>query len=797
MNFKSLLFVVLISTFLNTLYSQNQSNAIFKSFLEYTKLPREVVYVHLNKTIFFKGEEIAFQAYIFEKGTNLLSKETANLYCILTDSTNTVVNKKLLRVKDGIANGSFQIDDDFKMGNYQFTAITNWMRNFSEKNHYEQQIVVIDPENPFPQKKQQKLSVDAQFLPEGGHAIASVENVYGAIIKSQNGLGIQDIEGSIINSENKEVTKFSTDQFGIGRFLLTPINGIQYFATFKIQDSLYKIPVIDIKRYGVNMKLTDRGPQVNIAFNRTGNGEALHHLTIHNGGNLKTIDLNLPKNQKTTKVLNKKNLYPGINIVTLFDNSGRPLLERLFFNFQDVNMQSLSVQPKTLKSGDSILVTIPIPNLDKNEKNSFSISVLPATTQARTSSHSIASYPYLSPYLRGTVQNAQYYFKNSNKKKRLQFDNLLLTQGWSSYNWDNILTKPPEYRFDFEKGISINVAKSIDNDKEIQVLLSPLENGSSQLFLLNKESKNFKKDLLFPFEDEKLRFSVITKNKRLKKTPLAVLFKPRNIPNFNSYYKSKDFYYEHLAWNSYSGDFSGIEKKIEELNEVVLVADKRKERINNLKKTSSNDIYAFAKDDYRRNLTLTPFLNRIGFRATEFDNDSPAGLGGRFRVTSLRGGIPVIYINNTLVNDPTAVFVNFSLRTIDYIEVDRSSKSVGLIRGGSDKSGGSGTQNGGIIKIFTDPKLGISETTEDAFNEVEIPLAFSRPKRYYNPKYINYDDLSYQLYGAIDWHSNLKADSSANLVFTIPDLGQKEIKFFVEGVMNGNQLVSETFLIKQ
>ena len=779
MKYRVLLLVSVIVVFSQTVFSQEQPDAIINSFLDYTELPREVVSVHLNKTIFFKGEEIAFQAYVFEKGTNLLSKETTNLYCILTDSTNSVIEQKLVRVKDGVANGSFKINEDLKKGNYQFTAITNWMRNFSEKNQYEQQIIIIDPANSFPQKEQQKLSVDAQFLPEGGHAIAGIENVYGAIIKNQNGLGIKNIEGSIINSSNIEVSKFSTDQFGIGRFLLSPIIDQKYYATFKVQDSLYKIPITDIERYGVNMQLTDMESQVGIVFNSIGNSEELYHLSIHNGKNLKTIDLNLPKNQKKIKVFKKEDLNPGVNIFTLFDNAGKPLLERLFFNFQDVNMQSLNVQPKTLKSGDSILVTIPIPNLDKNEKNSFSISVLPATTQARTSSHSIASYLYLSPYLRGTVQNAQYYFKNNDRKKRFQFDNLMLTQGWSSYNWNTVFTKTPEYLFDFEKGISIIATKN--DDKDTQVLLSPLENSTLNSFSLDKGSKNFQKDQLFPFEDEKLRFSEITKNNRFEKTPLYVVFKPTNIPDFSSYNNLKDIYKQQLVSNVYSGDFSGIEKEAEKLDEVVLLADKRKERINNLKRKSYGLIYAFSKNDYRRSLNLPNFLSQIGFRSSNFN--------GVFSISSLRGGEPVIFLNNTLINDPSSFFVDFSLRTVDYIEVDRSISAAG--------NRSRGASSAGVISIFTDPRLGISETTNDVFNEVEIPLAFSRPKRYYNPKYINYDDLSYQLYGAIDWHSNLKTDSSDNLVFTIPDLGQKEIKFFVEGVMNGNQLVSETFLTKQ
>ena len=48
-------------------------------------------------------------------------------------------------------------------------------------------------------------------------------------------------------------------------------------------------------------------------------------------------------------------------------------------------------------------------------------------------------------------------FKNINRKKLNELDLLLLTQGWSKYDWNNIFKKPPINNFEFENGIDVTV----------------------------------------------------------------------------------------------------------------------------------------------------------------------------------------------------------------------------------------------------------------------------------------------------------------------------------------------------
>ena len=132
---KTYILTVFISIIFHSIFSQNSTNDYLeKSFVEYTQLPREIVYTHLNKSVYIKGETLAFSAYVFDKTEKRLSKLTTNLYCSISDEEGKTIKSELVLVNEGVANGSFSVDSLFSSGNYVFKAYTNWMKNFDEQN---------------------------------------------------------------------------------------------------------------------------------------------------------------------------------------------------------------------------------------------------------------------------------------------------------------------------------------------------------------------------------------------------------------------------------------------------------------------------------------------------------------------------------------------------------------------------------------------------------------------------------------------------------------------------------------
>ncbi|NND10733.1 MAG: hypothetical protein HKN96_05955, partial [Flavobacteriaceae bacterium] len=430
--------VLLILPFI--VVSQEIGSTINEKFSNYAKSPREVVYAHLNKSTYIKGESMGFSAYIIDKTLKQLSTVTSNLYCVIYDSENKVVKKKLLKVTNGIAPGEFSIDSLFNTGSYSLKVYTNYMRNFKEQNYYHQSFKVIDVEiDQKVYKESVKIKMDAQFLPEGGHLLADVQNTIGVIVKDSLGFGAPFVNGELLNANNEIISTFKTNQLGIGKFAFTPEKSKAYRTILKINNKEQQFDLPIAEQRGVAMTLNDLGSKVALTF-RT-NKESLesisgsvYRMIIHDGSKLKTISLSFNEAQEIVKYISYDDLSTGINIFTLFNEEEKPILERMFFKYDNLKTLS-SGSVTTTQESDSLTVKVPINGIEGKDFNNFSISVLPSGTISYEHHQNIISSTFLQPYLNSPVENASYYFQNINRKKKYELDLLLLTQGWSSYDW--------------------------------------------------------------------------------------------------------------------------------------------------------------------------------------------------------------------------------------------------------------------------------------------------------------------------------------------------------------------------
>jgi hypothetical protein len=55
------------------------------------------------------------------------------------------LKQQLIKVENGIATNTFEIDSSFTSGYYSIKAYTNWMLNFKEQNHFVESLRIIDP----------------------------------------------------------------------------------------------------------------------------------------------------------------------------------------------------------------------------------------------------------------------------------------------------------------------------------------------------------------------------------------------------------------------------------------------------------------------------------------------------------------------------------------------------------------------------------------------------------------------------------------------------------------------------
>ncbi|MBT8221599.1 MAG: hypothetical protein KJN96_00380 [Eudoraea sp.] len=770
-------FVLLLQT---AVFGQNQNyEKIAEAFEVYSELPREIVFVHLNKSTYIKGEQIGFKAYVFDKDNKKPSIETKNLYCTLVDDNGEIVKKQLIMVNQGVGSGIMELDSLITANTYRFRAYTNWMRNFSEPNYFEQEIRVLDPEKGEPNPPTNTPdTVDAQFLPEGGHAVAGLEAVYGAIIKDQNGLGIPFLQATVVNEQDKFVTNFKVNAMGIGRFAIQTSPGTRYFVKFSHKEKAYRLPLETMEAEGIVIKLQDLRNKLGLIFNAKFKDnrhlDVPYLLTFHDGNSLKSLELSFNGNNESIVILPKEDLYKGMNTFTLFNPEGKPILERLYFNRGGVTIHS-DLEHLLSRDADSLLVTLDLPDVSAEKWNSLSVSVLPGNTISYGSQENLPSYHLLKPYVKGLVENAAYYFRGNSPKKAFELDNLLITQGWSSYDWNAIFTKPPKYLFDFEKGLSFKV--TLNTKEESQFYIFPTQYYPLQLLELDAEKFEFSSDLFFPLENETLRISEMGKDGKLSPPKIFVQFKPSAVPELKSntvaVFPNKPAGQD-SDLNSSMISFQNLEK-MQQLDEVLLIQDRTNTRLERLRNSSQGKVDLFTESDPRRSQFLGNYLNSRGYVVNES--------AGIFSIVarnpnSPNNARPNIYLDGVLLVD-FSILYRYQMDIVDYIEINPSGVGGGLMGGG------------GIIKIVTNPFLRQERELGEFYKNYDIPLSFSAKKRFYNPAYSSYSNAFFFKYGTIDWQSDISLTKEGEITFKIKDYGVSDIKLYLEGVVNESEYVSD------
>ena len=793
--------IILIATISVSAFGQNNKklDTLISSYKTYSELPREISYAHLNKTVFLKGEMMGFTTYIFDKSTKKPSTTATNIYCTISDENNKIVKSKMILGNNGAATGSFQIDSLFTSGQYTLRAYTNWMRNFDEQNYYSQTIKIIDSEIETPKNAQVITStLDAQFLPEGGHFIANTQNSVGVIVKDSLGFGVPNISGQVVDAANNPLFDFKTNRFGIGKFTFTPNETDAYKVILNFNEAEQTFVLEKAENKGIALTMNDLENKVAISFRTNKNTlseikKKKFTLAIHNGSILKKIEVYFGNSLEVLKIINYEDLNPGINIFTLFNENNQPVLERLFFKYDGIKLLA-SGNHQILNSRDSITVTIPLINIEATEANNFSISVLPEETKSYNPNNNIISATYLQPYINSKVENAGYYFTDISRKKKFELDNLLLTQGWSSYNWNTNFNNPPTALYKYENGIEFRA--NVNGKNRTEYMMYATENNEMELFELNKDDKDFGAVGLYPMENEEIQFSEVKKNDGIGRPNLYLMFSPSRIPDLNRFdnialQNEKTFYYFHSGQEILQSSWA----KAEELDEVIVKTDKVLSREDKLAISAFGKVKVIDDQIRKSFFFFGDYIRTQGFKVYEsmgqllIFNPRPVTFGQGETITTagtLKGTTntsikikPVkVYLDNIPLRS-TDLLYKYSMDNIDYITIDKSGTS----------EGGLGAQ--GVIKIFTDPMKAQSKMQRNVSQSVPVPLTFSSPKKFYAPIYSTYNSRSYKNFGVIDWFPNLKLNADGNIQFTLAKPKTKKFKLFLEGTANDGSFISE------
>ncbi|TWI95950.1 TonB-dependent receptor-like protein [Mucilaginibacter frigoritolerans] len=457
--------------------------------------PAEKVHLHLNSPWYGLGDTIWFKAYTVIGNHHQPSTLSGILYAELINGGDTVVQRLILPLHLGMANGDFVVPYTYKSGTYRLRAYTNWMRNDSA--YYYDELINIGGLAAFPTavKAQTILplnnsassnitDIDVQFFPEGGYLVNGLRSK--VAFKAINSAGIsENIQGSVTDQDGNEIASFTSQHAGMGQFALLPEPGKQYKAKITTTNgSTFTVNLPQAQDSGFTLTINNAADSiyVKVAANQTyfnSNQNAPFYLLAQAGGKCYYSGSGKLLNPVFTTVLDKARFPSGIVQFTLFSQTGEPLNERVVFIKKAAELSlALSTHMQSYEPRDSVSISLEAKKADiKGVVGSFSVSVtdetdIPVDEQAE---YTIFTDLLLTQELKGHIENPNYYFINNNDQARTDLDLLMLTQGYHRFEWKKILAgKIEEPIFKPETSLSLlGIVKTQSN--------KPVPNGMVRL----------------------------------------------------------------------------------------------------------------------------------------------------------------------------------------------------------------------------------------------------------------------------------------------------------------------------
>ncbi|QEM13857.1 hypothetical protein [Mucilaginibacter rubeus] len=293
---------------------------------------------------------------------------------------------------------------------------------------------------------------DVQFMPESGELVAGLPAHVGFKAIGLDGRSI-NISGVVLDENKQTVTDFTSAHLGMGSFDMIPKAGESYTAKVTLPGGQVKECALPkVKNSGIVLNIQNKADADSLMVslyateNISGSGDSYFLI-----GKLREVIcfgavVNFKGTTAIRKMISKARFPSGIAHFVLLDMKNRPLNERLTFIDRHDDLHINISSNKTIYAlRDSVAVAINVTDaLGKPVEGNFSFAVTDDTQVHPDSlnNESIVSRMLLTSELKGYVEEPGYYLNSNDPKRSIALDNLLLTQGWVSYNWPEEKRQP-------------------------------------------------------------------------------------------------------------------------------------------------------------------------------------------------------------------------------------------------------------------------------------------------------------------------------------------------------------------
>lgn len=289
-------------------------------------------------------------------------------------------------------------------------------------------------------------NLDLQFFPEGGDLVPGLESR--VAFKALNPYGESiDIEGELIDKNNRIITSIKSVYKGMGVFNLTLEEGISYRLRVNSPDlieNVYHLPDPVPEGFVLSVENTSRDSiRLRIKTSNITKQERIAVLVQIRG--IKYWGIEGIINNEAIIYIPTKDMPMGIAQITLFNSKAIPVAERLVF----VNKHKrLNISANPIKTKFSPREKVEIVVRLKDEKGdlltgnlSFSAVDISLCLNSNITNPTILSSVLLESELKGTIPTPNFYFDKDSPLSNMALDLVMMTHGWRRFSWDKVINQ--------------------------------------------------------------------------------------------------------------------------------------------------------------------------------------------------------------------------------------------------------------------------------------------------------------------------------------------------------------------
>ncbi|HMK25149.1 MAG TPA: hypothetical protein VK483_03900 [Chitinophagaceae bacterium] len=475
-----------------------------------TQYPAEKIYIHYDKDYYVAGETIWFKAYLYSDGKP--SGMSTNLYLQFTDNKGRVIFNQKYPALGAVAKGNIDIPDSLPQGNYYIRALTAGMLNYDETYIYKKNIFVFKGSTTSTSANPEAQNISLQFFPESGNMVDGILTVVGFKANDQWGTPV-DVNGVIRTEDGITIASFKSYHDGIGKIQFKPQAGKKYIADVETVSGprTYSLPVVQSS--GISLKIQDEkgGKKFQLSRSEKDKAQLNNLLMVAEINNHIVYENEITFDEYPSVIghLVTDSLPSGILHFTVFNADGIPLAERLSFVDNGEYRGAADIGITKANSEKRAENTFEI-NFPGAIQRSCSVSVIDLPAAGLNDNDNIWSRFLLTSDLKGYIHDPSWYFvrkdspgENQNDTTKQALDNLLLTHGWSRFNWTKILNRQfPEKKYSDPGLVSVSGIVKDERTKEILPagklnILLEAEDSTSQTYEVEVNAQGrFKMDSL-------------------------------------------------------------------------------------------------------------------------------------------------------------------------------------------------------------------------------------------------------------------------------------------------------------